>query len=180
MQRIDADRSFDVLELRRSQIGHFHVEPAGDLTVGVLGKTDRARRGDPLEAGGDIDSIAHQIAVSFLDNVAEMDADTKFDALLMRQAGIALNHAALDFDGAAHGVDDATELDKRAVAGQLDGAAVMQGDGGIDEVAAQSPEPRKRTVLIRPGEPAVADYVRDQDRSDLARLAHGEPLRSGD
>ena len=166
--------------MRRAEIGDFHVEPASDLTIGVLGETDRARRGDPLEPGGDIDAIAHQIAVGLLHDIAEMDADTKFNALLLREARIAINHAVLDFDGAAHGVDDAAELDERAVAGQLNGAAAMQSDGGIDEVAAQSPEPRKRPVLIGPGEPAVADHVCDQYGRDLARLAHGEPLRSGD
>ena len=180
MQRIDPDRSFDVLELRRAQIGDFHVEPASDLTIGVLGETDRARRCHPLEPGGDIDPVAHQIAVSLLHDIAEMDADTKFDALLRRHAGIALNHAALDFDGAAHSVDHAAKLDERPVAGQLDSAAVMQGDGRVDEVAAQSPELRQRPILIGPGESAVADHVGDQDRSDLARLAHGEPLRSRD
>ena len=71
-----------------------------------------------------------------------MDAETKFDALLRWQPGIAPNHALLDFDGAAHGVDDATELDERAIASQLNGAAMMQGDGRVGEVAAQSPEPR--------------------------------------
>ena len=180
MQRIDPDRSFDVLELGRAEIDDFHVEPAADLTIGVLGETDRARRGNPLEPGGDIDGVAHQIAIGLLDDIAEMDADAKFDALLRRQAGIATDRAVLDFDGAAHGVDDATELDERAIAGQLDGAAVMHGDGRVDEVAAESPEPRERLVLIGPGESAVADHVGDQDRSDLARLAHGEPLRLED
>jgi hypothetical protein len=141
LQRIDPDQSFDVLELRRAEIGDFHVEPAADLTIGVLGETDRARRRDPLKPGGDIDAVAHQIAVRLLDDVAEMDADTKFDALLLRQARIAPNHALLDFDGAAHGVDDAPELDERAIAGQLDGAAVPLGDCRVHEVAAQSPEP---------------------------------------
>ena len=112
------------------------------MTIGVLRETDRARCGHRLEPGGDIDSVAHQIAVSLLDDIAEMDADTKFDALLRRHARIARNHAALDFDGAAHGVDDTTKLDERAVAGQLDSTAVMQGDGRVNEIASQSPEPR--------------------------------------
>ena len=39
------------------------------------------------------------------------------------------DHGVLNFDGAAHCVDDAAELDDRAVAGALDDAAVVDGDG---------------------------------------------------
>ena len=46
----------------------------------------------------------------FLDNVAQMDADAKLDAAFGRQAGVALNHAVLHFDAAAHGIHDAAEL----------------------------------------------------------------------
>jgi hypothetical protein len=67
-------------------------------------------------------------------------------------ADVALDHAVLDFDGAAHGVDDAAELDERAVAGALDDAALVNGDGRIDEVAAQSPQPRERALLVGAGE----------------------------
>jgi hypothetical protein len=39
----------------------------------------------------------------------------------------------LDFDGTLHGLDDAGELDQRAVAHQLDDAAAMRGDLGVDQ-----------------------------------------------
>ena len=88
------------------------IEPPLDLPVGLLGKTDRAGLGDALQPRGDIDAVAHQIAVALLDDVAEMDADAKLDAPLRRQAGVALDHAVLHFDGAAHRVDHAAELDE--------------------------------------------------------------------
>ena len=44
-------------------------------------------------------------------------------------ASVALDHAVLNLDRAAHRVDDAAELDDAAVAGALDDAAVMDGDG---------------------------------------------------
>ena len=47
--------------------------------------------------------------------------------------------AVLHFDRAAHRVDHAAELDEAAVAGALDDAPVMRGDGGIDQIAAQRP-----------------------------------------
>ena len=55
-------------------------------------------------------------------------------------------------------------------------APVMQGDGRIDEVAAQRPEPRQGAILVRAGEPAVADDIRDQNRCDLSRLAHASGI----
>ena len=84
--------------------------------------------------------------------------------------------AALHFDRAAHGVDHAAELDEAAVAGALDDAAVMRGDGGIDQIAAQPPEPRQRAILVRAGEPAIADDVGDQDRRDFPGLAHSSGI----
>ena len=110
-----------------------------DLAIGVLRKTDRAGRSDSLEPRGDIDPVAHEIAVALLDDVAEMNADAELDAPFGRQAGVALDHAALDFDGAAHRVDHTAEFDDRAVAGALDDAPAMCGDRRVDEIAAQSP-----------------------------------------
>ena len=129
-ERIDPDRLGDVLELGRAEIGDREIEPPLDLAIGVLGETDRAGLGDPLQPRGDIDAVAHQIAVGLLDDVAEMNADAELDAALGRHAGVALDEAVLHLDGAAHGVDHAAELDEAAVAGALDDAPVMRGDGG--------------------------------------------------
>jgi hypothetical protein len=58
-------------------------------------------------------------------------------------------HAVLHFDCAAHGVDNAAEFDKRAVARALDDPSISGGDGGIDEVATQGPEARERPSSSR-------------------------------
>ena len=125
-ERIDPDRLGDVLELGRAEIGDGEIEPPLDLPIGVLGQTDRAGLGDALQPRGDIDAVAHQVAVALLDHVAEMNADAEFDAALGWQAGVALDHAVLHFDRAAHRVDHAAKLDEAAVAGALDDAPVMQ------------------------------------------------------
>ena len=80
---------------------------------------------DSFEACGDVDAVAHEIAVGLLDDVAKVNADAKLDAPLGRQARVALDHAVLHLDRAAHGVDHAAELDHAAVAGALDDPAVM-------------------------------------------------------
>ena len=171
-QRIDPDRLGDVLELGRAEIADREIEPPLHLPVGVLGETDRAGLANAFEPRGDIDAVAHQIAVGLLDDIAEMNADAELDAALGRHAGVALDHAVLHLDRASHRVDDAAKLDEAAVAGALDDAPMMRGDGGVNQIAAQRPQPRQRALLVRPSEPAVADDIGDQDRCDFPGLGH--------
>ena len=60
-----------------------------------------------------------------------------------------------------------------AVAGALDDASVVHGDGRVDQVAAQRPQPRQNPVLVGPGKPRIADDVGHQDRGKFAGLGHG-------
>ena len=53
--------------------------------------------------------------------------------------GVALDEAGHHLDCAAHGVDHAAELDEAPVAGALHHAPVMNGDGGIDQIASERP-----------------------------------------
>ena len=160
VERIDPDRLGDVLELRRAEIGDREIEPSLDLPVGVLGQADRARLAAmPSKPRGDIDAVAHQVAVALFDDVAEMHADAKFDALVRRDPSVALDHRPLDFNGAVHCVDDTPELDDAAIAGALDDAAVVHGDGRIDQVASERPQPRQNPVLVGSGKPRIADDV---------------------
>ena len=80
-----------------------------------------------------------------------MNADPELDAALRRQAGVALGHAVLRFDRAAHGVDDAPKLDEAAVAGAFHHAPMVRVDGGIDEIAAK---PRSRDSVRSSSAPA--------------------------
>jgi hypothetical protein len=64
--------------------------------------------------------------------------------------------------------DDASELDQRAVACQLDDAAAMLGDLGLDDLLAQCFEPGVRAGLVLAHEPTVADHVGGEDRGELA------------
>jgi hypothetical protein len=108
-----------------------------------------------------------------------MNADAKIDALIGRQAGIALGHTVLHFYRATHSLDDAAEFDQGAVAGPFDDPPMMHGDGGVDQIAAQRAQPRQRAILVCTGEPAVADNVGCQNRRDFSRLAHAaHPPRS--
>jgi hypothetical protein len=134
LQRVNPDGVSDVLELSRAEIADRKIKPSFDLAVRVLGNTDRARFGDAFQARGNIDAVAHQIPIGLLDHVPEVDANAELDAALGRQTGVALHHAALHFDGAAHGVNDAAELDDGPVARALNDSAMMNRNDGIGEM----------------------------------------------
>jgi hypothetical protein len=77
-----------------------------------------------------------------------VDANAEVDPLIRRDPSVALDHRFLDFKGRVHCVDDAPELDNRAVASALDNPAVVHGDGRIDQVASERPETRQNPVLV--------------------------------
>jgi hypothetical protein len=141
MNRINLHRLGDVLEILPAEFPIGQIKLALDLIEHLARNADAAAVRDPLQSRGDIDAIAHQIAVALLHDVTEVKANAELDALLGGQAGIALGHAVLHFDGAAHGVDDAAEFDQSAVPGSLHKAAVMHGGRWIDQVATQRPQP---------------------------------------
>ena len=89
-----------------------------------------------------------------------MDADAELDATLRRKTRVALDHAILHLDCAANGIDDASELYEDAVTRPLDDAAVMHGDGGIDQIASQRSEAGKCPLLVGPGKLAESDHIR--------------------
>jgi hypothetical protein len=132
VERIDPDRLGDVLELDWAEVCDGEIESPLDLSIGVLGKRDRTGLGYSFQTRGDVDAVAHQIAVGLLDHIAQMNADVKFDALVERDARVALDHGVLHFECAAHRIDYASELDDAAVAGPLDDAAMVHGDCGIN------------------------------------------------
>jgi hypothetical protein len=84
LKRIDPNRFGDVLELGRAKVADGEIAPPLDLPIGILRQADRARLANAFEARGDIDAVAHQIAVALLDDVAQMDADAELDAPLRR------------------------------------------------------------------------------------------------
>ena len=148
----------------RTEIGDLHLEPAAHLPIGVLRETNRARLRNALKPRGDIDAVAHQVAVALLDDVADVNPDAEFDSAVLRHAGVALDHRVLQLDRASDRIDDAAEFNDAPVTGALDDAAVMDGDRGVDQIAAKGSEPREDAVFIRAGKPAVPDDVGHQDR----------------
>ena len=111
---------------------------------------------------------AGQIAVFFLDHFAKMDADAEFDTSVVWRTSVALDHRPLDFNGEVHCVDDAAKLDDTAVAGAFDDPVVAGGEGRVDRVASERPQPRQNPVLVGSSKPRIADDVGHQDRRKLS------------
>jgi hypothetical protein len=105
-----------------------------------------------------------------------VDADAKLNAALRRQASIALDHPVLHINSAAHGIDNASELDENAVSSPLNDAAVMRRDGGIEQIAPQPAQPRKRPLLVGTGKLAVPGHICCQNCGQLSGLRHCSTL----
>src|SRR5262249_54209297 len=108
---------------------------------------DRAWLGDVLQTRGHVHPIAVDVAVLH-DHVAEIDSDAEFDPPLAGDIGVAINHAVLHFDRAAHRLDRAGELDQYAIARRLHDAPLVLGDLGVDQLAPMRPEPLQRALFV--------------------------------
>ena len=87
-----------------------------------------------------------------------------------------LGAVLMHLDGAAHGIDHAAELDESSVARPFEHTPVMYGDGRIDEIAAQSSEPRQGTILVNARQPAESGNVGGEDCRKFPFFDH-LPLR---
>ena len=74
--------------------------------------------GQRFQAGGDVDAVAEDVAVLDHD-VADIDADAKPQAVLVRQVLVCRGQRVLDLHRAVDGFDDAGELRQHAVAGRV-------------------------------------------------------------
>src|SRR5260370_16606092 len=99
--------------------------------------------GQGFDPCGDVDAVAVEV-VTLDDNVAEIDPDAQFDAVVRPDARVPLGHRLLHCDGAAHRIDDARKFYQHAVAGGLDDATVVLADLRIDDLPAHRLHASKR------------------------------------
>ncbi len=130
---VNADRPRNVLHLLLAHVLKAEAELVAHLIVNVARNANSARLGERLQPRRHVHAVAINIVV-VADDIADIDSNAELDAAFGRYLGIALDHAALDVNGATHGVDDADKFHQHAVAGCLDDPAPMLGDFGIDQV----------------------------------------------
>jgi hypothetical protein len=158
----DPHRFGDILQGLRTQILKRYIYLATNLPTSVIRDADAARLCDPFETHCNIDPITKDIIVCD-DNITDVNADAKFDPLVLRHIGILFRHAALDFVGASDGIDHACELDESAVPGVLDDASAMISDFGIKKRLSKSFQLRQRAFFVDPYQAARACDIRRQN-----------------
>jgi hypothetical protein len=158
------------------------IELAPNLPVRVIGDANATWLRQSLQTRCHIHAVAENVTP--IDNdVADIDAHTEFDALLIWHPRIALGHPALDIKGAAHCVHYAAKLGQHPVAGVLDDPATVFGNLGIDKSAQMGLKLDVRALFVLTGQPAVAGYIDGQYGNKsaldavLTRDGHGADLQ---
>jgi hypothetical protein len=159
---VDADRPFDVLEGLLTLIDEFQLQLVARLLAHRRRTGDAARPSQGFQPCRQIDPVAVNV-LAIDDDIAHVDADAEPDVAVFGGAGVALGHAALDFDRAADGVQHAGELDQDAVAHDLEDASVVARDGGIEELAKMGLQGTEGPLLVGLHQPGIANHVRRQN-----------------
>src|SRR5271166_5797172 len=101
-------RPGDVLDRVLAPIREPNRQLFADLLSHRSADADLAGLGQRLKPGGDVDAVTEDVA--FVDDdVAEIDADAKADALAFGDVGVTVLPPLLHDHGATHGVDDRGE-----------------------------------------------------------------------
>jgi hypothetical protein len=98
--------------------------------VGIVRQADAAWLCYSLQSCCDVDPVTEYIVIVD-DDIADVDADPKFNSELLRHLGVLLDHFSLDVRGAAHRINCACEFDQHPVARSLDNATAVARDRGI-------------------------------------------------
>jgi hypothetical protein len=82
--------------------------------------------------------------------------------------------------GATHRVDHASKFDDATVAGTLDYAVMVHGNGGVNQIAAQRAQSRQSSILVRVRETAkLTTSETNADRRAVRSVTSNERSLSG-
>ena len=152
----------NVLEGLRPKVVAGNLDLAPDLPIGVIRHANSARLGDAFKPRGNIDAVTEDVVV-IKNDVTDVDADAKFDPLILRHGGVLFGNAALDLNRTAHRIYCAGKFDQHAVAGRLDDAASMGGYSGVNNGLSDSLQPGQRAFLVGAHQTAVSGNIRRQN-----------------
>ena len=100
-----------------------------------LGDQHTPRLAELFQPRRDIDAIAKDVG-PLGHYVAKIDPDPEHQPAFGRGGRLVCRNRLLDRRSALHGVDHRAELDQGTVTGDLDDAAAMSGEQGVDDLAA--------------------------------------------
>jgi hypothetical protein len=144
-----AHRLCNVFQRLRAHIFESNVHLAADLSMSIIGNADATGLCNSLKAGSDIDAVTKNITV-IENDVTDVNADAELNFDVLRYRGVLLRHTPLDLNRTTYRINSASKLDQHSIAGGLDDAAAMYGDGGIDEGLSGRLEPGKRPFFVQP------------------------------
>ena len=116
----------------------FQADLVLDFVVNLAGDADAAGLAGAFQPRGDVDAGAVQI-VAIDDDFAQVDAHPENHPGILGHMGVAPGHLPLDRHRAVDRVHGAGEFHQQAVAGGLENAAGVFGDGGVDQFLAVGP-----------------------------------------
>jgi len=159
----------DVLEPPLAQILEAGLDLAFDVPVDVAGHVHAPALGNLLQAGGDVDTVAVDIA-AVDDDVYDVDADPVGHPAIFRDRCVARGVRPLDVAREPDGVDDAAELHEHAVGQQLDHATAILCRLRVEQLAQLRLDAGVSTGLVDRHQAAVADDVGDEDGREVSLL----------
>ena len=128
---------------------------------------DAAGIGKRLQTRRHIDAVPENV-IAIENDIADIDADAEFDALVRCNPGVTLGHATLDVDRTTDGVDHAHEFHEHSIARRFDDSAAMFGDLRINEFFTVRLELAQCAFLIGAHKPAIAGNVAGENRGQPA------------
>jgi hypothetical protein len=152
------DWTHNVLNLLRTEVLKGKAKFVEHLITDNPTDADSARVRQRLEARCDIDAVAEDVVV-VNDDVTDVNADTKGDAISGRDVCIALGHAALYVDRAPHRVDYTRELQQQAIAGGFDDPATIFGNLRVNQLPPMSFQCGQGGAVVAAHEQRIAHHI---------------------
>jgi hypothetical protein len=122
-----------------------------ELTLNVLlhaaRHADAARFGKTFQTRCDIDAIAEDI-IAIENNIANIDADTKLNSLLILRSGIPFCHSLLNFDGTAQRIYNTAKFCQQTVTSAFHYPTAIFLDFWIKKLATMGFQANKCAFLV--------------------------------
>jgi hypothetical protein len=135
------------------------------MSMSIIGKTNTAGLRDGFETDSHIDYVAKYIA-GILDNIADIDADPEFNALIRWYGRVAFGHAVLNIDRATSRIHNAVELSQESIAGILYNGPTMGSNLRGKQRVQMFPQPYMRAFFVCAGQSAVTNSVGCKDGNE--------------
>ena len=134
------------------------VEPSLHLVEHRSRNENAAGRAQSLQPCRYIDALAINV-VSFHEDIAEIDPDVEFEALVFDQFGIERSKSPLGFYGAVDRIHHTGEFGQEPVAHEFHDTSVVLANFRLDQRLTVRLETCKRACLVDLHKAAVADHI---------------------